>query len=91
MEGAQNSSMGKAFFARPASRKAIALMKLIYGDVVDWGGDWRTFKDYMHWEIQPGASQADVAAAIKHLGIRANGIRTRNALGEPISLTRYAA
>ena len=25
-------------------------------DVV-WGGDWRSFKDYVHWELKPKAKQ----------------------------------
>ena len=84
VEGALNSAIGKAFFSEPEVRKAITVIKAIYGDVLDWGGDWRTQKDYMHWEIKPGTSAAEVAALIKHLGIRANGVRTRNAMGEPI-------
>lgn len=84
-EGAQNSALGKAYFARPDVKKAIATLKVIYGDVIDWGGDWRTFKDYMHWEIKPGTSQSEVTKLIQHLGIRSNGVRTRNAMGEPIA------
>jgi hypothetical protein len=84
MEGRQASPMGRAFFAKPANRKAIDTIKVIYGDVIDWGGDWNA-RDYMHWEIKPGTSPAKVAALIKHLGITANGVRTRNAVGEPIT------
>ena len=83
MEGAQGSAMGRRFFARPDVDKAIRTMKVIYDDVIDWGGDWHAL-DYMHWEIRPGVSQARVSALIAHLGITAAGVRTRNAVGEKI-------
>jgi hypothetical protein len=84
MEGSQASTMGRTFFAQPEVSKAIRTIDAIYGDVIDWGGRWRA-EDFMHWEIAPGASLAEVKALITHLGINANGVRTRNAMGEPIT------
>ena len=74
-EGALNSAWGKRFFAKVKVRLAIAAIKRRYGSVVQWGGDWNTLKDYMHWEIKPGASRAKVNALAKQLGIDANGVR----------------
>lgn len=74
-EGALNSSWGKRFFAQAKTRLAVAAIKRRYGSVVQWGGDWRTLKDYMHWEIKPGTSRAKVGALAKQLGIDANGVR----------------
>lgn len=74
-EGALNSAWGKRFFATAKARLAVAAIKRRYGSVVQWGGDWNTLKDYMHWEIKPGASRAKVNALAKQLGIDANGVR----------------
>lgn len=74
-EGALNSSWGKRFFAKARVRLAIAKIKRRYGSVVQWGGDWRTLKDYMHWEIKPGASRAKVKALADKLGIDREGRR----------------
>jgi len=74
-EGALNSSWGKRFFEKARIRLAIAAIKRRYGAVVQWGGDWRTLKDYMHWEIKPGASRADVLRLAKKLRIDADGVR----------------
>jgi len=73
-EGAQGSQAGKTFFSRVAVQAKVLLLKKRYGPVVQWGGDWRA-KDYMHWEIKPGASRAKVKALIKKLGITPEGVR----------------
>lgn len=82
-EGAQGSARGAAFFGQLRVRLAIARIKLIYGDVVTHGGDWRA-RDWMHWEIKAGVSPAQVRAKIKALGITPEGVRTKNRLGLPI-------
>lgn len=74
-EGALNSAWGKRFFSQAKTRAAVAVIKRRYGSVVQWGGDWRTLKDYMHWEIKPGASRADVQRLAKKLNIDADGVR----------------
>ena len=76
-EGALNSAWGKRFFAKVKVRLAIAAIERRYGSVVQWGGDaWSSrTRDYMHWEIKPGASRAKVTALAKQLGIDANGVR----------------
>lgn len=73
-EGAQGSKWGAAFFARLPNKKAVAAIKARYGRWVQWGGDWRA-RDYMHWEIRPGVTRAEVLAACKELGIDASGVR----------------
>lgn len=74
-EGAQNSAWGKRFFATVKAKAAIAILRKRYGAVLFWGGDWRTFKDYMHWEIKPGVSRDEVLALRKKLKIDAKGVR----------------
>ena len=74
-EGALNSAWGKRFFAQAQTRLAIARIKARYGSAVQWGGDWNRLKDYMHWEIKPGTSRADVMRLAKKLNIDADGVR----------------
>mgnify|MGYP003382451227 FL=1 len=74
-EGALNSAWGKRFFAQAKTRLAVAAIKRRYGSVVQWGGDWRTLKDYMHWEIRPGTSRAKVVSLARQLGIDYEGRR----------------
>lgn len=74
-EGAQGSAWGKRFFAQAKTKAAIAVIKKRYGKVVQWGGDWRA-QDFMHWEIKPGATKADVLALCQKLGIDQNGVRS---------------
>lgn len=73
-EGAMNSNWGKKVWSNVKTAAAIAAIKRRYGSCVQNGGDWRA-KDYMHWEIKPGVTPADVAALTKKLGIDANGVR----------------
>ena len=75
-EGAQNSSWGQKFFAQAKIKLAIAAMKQRYGSCVQWGGDWNKYKDYMHWEIKPGVTVAQVKALCAKLGIDENGVRS---------------
>lgn len=75
-EGALNSAWGKRFFASAKAAAAIAVIRLRYRKVVQWGGDWRPgAKDYMHWEIKPGVSRAAVQAERKRLNIDLSGKR----------------
>lgn len=74
-EGALNSSWGKRFFAQAKTKLALAALKRRYGPIVQWGGDWRTLKDYMHWEIRPGVSRSQVVALAKKLKIDGYGVR----------------
>ena len=74
-EGAMGSSWGKKFFARPLNALAIRRIKNRYGSVIGWGGDWRA-QDFMHWEVKPGVTVAQVKALQKKLGIKANGQRS---------------
>lgn len=85
-EGAQGSSWGKKFFDDPDHAKTVDWLKELY-QIVDWGGDWRA-NDYMHWELKPGTTQADVDRVIKHLGIDAKGIRHNGADGKPLKVAR---
>lgn len=85
-EGAQNSAAGHAFFEVPSHRASINQMKRVY-QIVDWGGNWRA-KDYMHWELRPGTTLADVQRVIKYLGIDAKGVRHNAWNGKPLATPR---
>jgi len=85
-EGAQSSSAGAKFFAKPENKAKIEWLKTVYPILV-WGGDWRA-KDYMHWELAPGTTQADVDRLIKKLGIDENGIRHNGPDGKPLRKPR---
>ena len=81
-EGAQNSVAGKAFFGKPDNAAKVEWMKSLY-QIVDWGGDWHA-RDWMHWELRPGTTIADVRRVIKHLGIDAKGVRHNGPDGRPL-------
>lgn len=85
-EGAQNSKAGEKFFAQPENVRMIKWLKHVYPILV-CGGDWRA-KDYMHWELAPGTTQADVDALIKKLGIDAKGIRHNGPDGKKLAKPR---
>ena len=75
-EGAQGSALGAKFFAAAKNRLAVEALKRRYGRWVQWGGDWRA-KDYMHWEIKPGVTRAQVLAACDTLNIDIEGRRAK--------------
>ncbi len=85
-EGAQGSKMGRAFFAVPENKADIKWLKQLY-PILNWGGDWKA-KDYMHWELAPGTTLAEVKALIKHLGIDAKGVRHNDIHGRPLKVPR---
>lgn len=73
-EGAMGSAWGMKFFAKAKTKIAIQIIKSRYGSCVQWGGDWRV-RDYMHWEIKPGVTRAQVIALANKLKINADGVR----------------
>lgn len=81
-EGAQGGSWGAKFFAKAEVAAKILVLKQRYGAVLQWGGDWRA-KDYMHWEIKPGVSRAQVLAHMKKLGVNKDGVRKEPVLPVP--------
>jgi hypothetical protein len=80
-EGAQKSPTGIKFFSTPEHKAAVERIKKIYG-IVAWGGDWHNYLDFMHWEIKPGTSVAEVNARIAYLGITPEGVRWNNWQGK---------
>jgi len=42
-------------------------------EAIVWGGNWKSMKDEMHWEIAPGVTAAKVRAFCKRLGIKEDG------------------
>ena len=77
-EGRLNSAWGAKFFAQPKVRAAVKAMEKRYGSCVQWGGDaWsKNSRDWMHWEIKPGVTPAQVAALTKALKIDSKGVRS---------------
>lgn len=73
-EGAQGSGWGRKFFSNLKNKAAVAVLKRRYGSCVAWGGDWNA-KDFMHWEIKPGVTRADVYRLRAKLGIAESGWR----------------
>ena len=53
--------------------KNIRLLKLIahvgIEEVSAWGGNWRKFKDYPHFELKVGKNMAQLRAAVKAAGV----------------------
>lgn len=76
-EGAMGSNWGAKFFAKAKNRLAVERIKRRYGKVVQWGGDWRA-RDWMHWEIKPGVTRAQVITFAEQLGIDKEGRRKRS-------------
>lgn len=73
-EGAVNGAWGRKFFAKAKVKLAVRAIQKRYGSCVNWGGDWR-MRDYMHWEIKPGATPDQVAALTAKLKIDKKGVR----------------
>lgn len=46
--------------------KAVAPLAKLHG--IEWGGDWKTFKDYPHFEIHTGLSNSQKRARISERG-----------------------
>lgn len=85
-EGSQNSKRGRDFFAQPDIAKSVDWLKELYD--LEWGGDWDNYLDYMHWQLPHGSTVASVQARIRHLGIRPDGVRTRDHLGTKLATPR---
>lgn len=75
-EGAQGSNWGRKFFATAKAQNAVRKILRDYAPVIQWGGDWRA-KDYMHFEIKPGVTAAQIHALKDRLGITSMGVRTK--------------
>lgn len=74
-EGAMGSNWGRRFFAKLSVARRVRELKKRYS-VLQWGGDWRA-RDYMHWEIKPGVTRAEVRAFCRAEGIDSEGRRKK--------------
>lgn len=83
-EGSQSQSNRK-YWAEPDKAKAVKKLKRVYS-IMNWGGDWTSFYDPMHWELKAGTSVSDVARLIKKLGITPDGVRTKSRFGIPLKV-----
>lgn len=70
-EGSQGSGSLK-FWQNPKKAMQLkALRKQFH--LLEWGGDYKNFRDPMHWTFNHGVKEAAILAEMKRLGIDANG------------------
>jgi hypothetical protein len=65
--------LGKARSMNSKEQVASAKIAEDVKEVIVWGGNWKSIKDEMHWEIGPGVTKAQVAAFCKKRGIQEDG------------------
>lgn len=65
--------LGKARSMNKKEQAAAAIIARDVKEVVVWGGNWKSIKDEMHWEIAPGVTAAQVAAFCTKNNIQADG------------------
>lgn len=66
-EGAQNVA-NKKWWARPITALRLRALRKKY-HLLEWGGDYRTFYDPMHWTFKHGVTARQVLAEMRRLGI----------------------
>lgn len=70
-EGSQGAG-SLSFWRNPVKRTRLAALRRKYR-LLEWGGDYKRFRDPMHWTFKHGVGTAAVLAEIKKLGIGPNG------------------
>jgi hypothetical protein len=65
--------LGKARSMNKKEQAAASVIAEDVKEVVMWGGNWRSIKDEMHWEIAPRVTAEQVAAFCKKRGIQEGG------------------
>lgn len=68
-EGAQDRSNFEAFWRQPATWAALHDLRAEY-PLLEWGGDYETFYDPMHWTFKDAVTKEDVLHAIDSMKIR---------------------
>lgn len=71
-EGSQGSG-SLTFWRNPVVRTKLALLRRKY-KLLEWGGDYRTFRDPMHWTFKYGVTIGEIRAEMKRLGIDDRGL-----------------
>lgn len=66
-EGSQGSG-SLSFWRNPIKRIKIARLRRKFR-LLEWGGDYRRFRDPMHWTPKYGVTWADIAREVKRLGL----------------------
>ncbi len=67
-EGAQDRANFTAFWQQPGTAERLAILRAEF-DLLEWGGDYETFYDPMHWTLQEGIVAEDVLARMRTQGI----------------------
>lgn len=74
-EGSQGSG-SLTFWRNPVKRAALEVLRRKYR-ILEWGGDYKTYRDPMHWTFRYGTTLADVAQAARRMGLpKARDART---------------
>ena len=70
-EGAQSSS-NLTWWNNPIRRVKLARLRKRFS-LLEWGGDYKHFRDPMHWTFMHGVDQTAVKRAIRRMGIQPDG------------------
>lgn len=70
-EGAQSSS-NLSWWKNPVRRAKLTRLRKKY-HLLEWGGDYKTFRDPMHWTFKKGVTKTQILSEIARLKIRSNG------------------
>lgn len=67
-EGAQDPSNLETFWRTPLIAQALASLMAEF-PLLEWGGNYTTFYDPMHWTFSDGVTSVDVLRDMTRLGI----------------------
>ncbi len=62
------------WWSNPIRRAKLERLRRRY-TLLEWGGDYRHFRDPMHWTFRHGVGPTEIKRAMRRLGIQANGTR----------------
>lgn len=72
-EGSQGGA-SLTWWSSPIRRAKLATLRKRY-KLLEWGGDYKRFRDPMHWTFKTGVKAPEIKAEMKRLGINGNGVR----------------
>ena len=75
-EGSQGPGSLK-FWRNPVKAARLKALRKEFS-LLEWGGDYKSHRDPMHWTFRYGVKETAVMAEIKRLGIDSNGERQPN-------------
>lgn len=71
-EGAQNRTNLTSFWKVPLTWLRLQVLRRRFR-LLEWGGDYETFYDPMHWTFKRGVSKGEILAEIARMGIDSEG------------------